>query len=134
MKKDVWQSAWHPVTSDVAIHLATVTASPGVVYPFDTGNLPPGLRKLNGLREAYISGCITSALSPEGPAVIAEVAAIRADEYVNKSYVWLIGVSGSEVYYNGPYKHFEGHIYSENEAVPIGKIFGNVQIPRDIGK
>jgi hypothetical protein len=130
MKENEWRSSWHAVTGDIAFHLTTVTASPGVVYSFDVANLPSALRNLPGLREAYISGRITSATSPEGIAVVGEVAAIRADEYINKSYVWLIGVSGSVVYYNGPYKHFDGHHFSENEAVPVGKIFGNIQIPR----
>ena len=126
MAKDEWRSEWHLISNSEA-HAATgSTASPGSVFPYAIASLPSQLQKLPGLTAAYISGYATSSISPEGVEVLGELAAVREDQGIGKGYVFVFGTSGSNVYFNGPYKFFDGHHFQNVGSVPIDKLFGNV--------
>ncbi len=130
MKKDTWRTEWHAVGSTEAYQLTTVTGSPGVVFPYAVSALPASLQALPGLHSAYISGNITTGMSPEGVAVLGEVAAICTGESIDKSYVWVFGQKNDgSIAYNGPYKHFPGHHFPAGDPIPIHSIFGNVPMP-----
>ena len=132
MNNDTWREDWHPVKNTEAHALTGSSARPGEVYSYDIHQLPSQLQKLPGLYASYISGYMTQSISPEGVTVLGEVVAARADEGIGKGYVWVFGLSGSGVYFNGPYKPFDGHHFPDTGSVPVDKLFGKVpEYPSD---
>ena len=126
MARDQWRPEWHLISNSEAHAVTGSTMSAGSVYPYPVTSLPSQLQKLPGLSAAYISGYATSSISPEGVAVLGELAAVREDQGTGKGYVYVFGTSGSNVYFNGPYKFFNGHHFQNVGSVPIEKLFGNV--------
>jgi len=61
--------------------------------------------------------------------MLGEVAALRSDQGIGKVYVWVFGLSGSGVYFNGPYKYLEGHHFTDTGSIPSDKLFGNIPPP-----
>jgi hypothetical protein len=85
------------------------------------------------LYASFISGYVNESVSPEGVAMLGEVAAVREDAGKGKGYVWVFGLSGSNVYVNGPYKYFDGHHFANTGSIPVEKLFGNVPEPPKSG-
>ncbi len=132
MNSEAWRTDWHKIMNTEAHALTGSAACPGVVYPYDIQQLPTQLQKLPGLYAGFVSGYLTQSISPEGVTVLGEVVAARADEGIGKGYVWVFGLSGSGVYFNGPYKPYDGHHFPDTGSVPVEKLFGNVpEYPRD---
>lgn len=130
MNNTEWNSKWHKITNQQAHQITGSLEHPGVVYPYPTSSLPSKLQRISGLYEAYVSSFLTQSLSPEDIEVGGELLVTRIDGSIGKGYVFLFGVSGSNVYFNGPYKPYEGHHFDTGSAVPIGKLFGQVEIPK----
>jgi hypothetical protein len=126
MSKNEWRPEWHRIDNAEAHAVTGSTVSAGSVFPYPITALPVQLQKLPGLSAAYITGYATSSISPEGVSVLGELAAVREDQGIGKGYVWVFGTSGSNVYFNGPYKYFDGHYFESVGTVPIDKLFGNV--------
>jgi hypothetical protein len=115
---------WKKCDANTAKQLVSGTLFPGQVFPFDTGNLPPGIQKLPGLAEAYISGFMDK--KETGPSLTGagEFVAVRYEGTTGKGYNWGFAVSGDgSVHFTGPFKYFEGHHFKSGEAVPVEKLF-----------
>ena len=55
-----------------------------------------------------------------------ELAAVRKDDGIGKAYAFLVGVSGGDVYFAGPYKDFDNHHFDMTKPIPLDSLFGNV--------
>jgi hypothetical protein len=81
---------------------------------------------LPGIYAAYIPGYLTASVSPENVSAIGELAAVRENGGIGKAYVWVFGISGNGVFFNGPYKFFDGHHFPDTGSIPVEQLFGNV--------
>lgn len=126
-----WRPQWHRIEPLHATFISSGTNVPGFLYPYPTGYLPPSLQKLPGLKEAFISGYTNWIVSPEDVIVQGEIVAARVDERekIGKGYVYLFGASDSGVYFNGPYKPWDGHHFDPTGPVPVDKLFGKTPVP-----
>ncbi len=118
---------WRLITNTEAYQLTDSTATKGIVYPYPIKNLPTSIRdKIPRIREAYVSDYITGSLSCDGATVLGELAVGREDGNIEKCYVYLFGISGSAVYFNGPYKPYYSHYVSFSGGIPVDRIFNHV--------
>jgi hypothetical protein len=118
------QFRWKKCDVDTANSLLSGTAFPGQVFPFDTNGLPPGIQKMPGLTEAYISGFVEKNETSPSLTGVGEFVAVRYDGTTGKGYNWGFAVSGDgSVHFTGPFKYFEGHHFNSGEAVPVEKMF-----------
>ena len=115
---------WSIIKNQEAHQVTGSTSNPDLVYPFPTGALPTPLQQLPGLSEAYVSGYAFPYQDVRDVTVQGELAVTRVDDGTGKAYVYFFGVSGSQVYFSGPYKQFEFHHYDTGSGVPIDRIFG----------
>lgn len=131
MKEMPWQGNWTEITESLAHEITGSTVNPGKVFSYPISDLPSSLQKLPGLSMAYVSGHLTHSLSPEDIVVQGEVVLSRIDfnAGIGKGYVFPFGISGSKVYFSGPYKPYDGHYFQTGSAVPVEKLFGKVKIP-----
>ena len=132
-----WRPEWHKIESLHATFISSGTNVPGFLYSYPTGYLPPSLRKLPGLNQAFISGYTNWIVSPEDVIVQGEIVAVRVDEKERKGkgYVYLFGATNDGIFFNGPYKPRDGHHFDSGAPVPVDKLFGRTPIPpKDEGR
>ena len=98
--------------------------------PYATGSLPTPLQKLPGLSEAYVSGYCSTYKDVKDVAVQGELVVARQDDGQGKAYVYFFGVSGSGVFFAGPFKPSNGHYFDTGSGVPVEELFGASPPPK----
>lgn len=129
MSNNSWRKDWHKIRNEKAHEITGSTSSPGEVHQIDVSQLPSQLQNLPGIRTAYVSGYCEPYKSPEKVTVQGELVAERTDSGLGKGYVYHFGVSGSGVYFNGPYKPYDGHHFSPSSPTPLDLLFGKAPKP-----
>jgi len=117
---------WHAVDHRTSTFISSGTNTPGNVYSYDTGHLPAPLKQLPDLHSSYISGYLLDAWVQAHPQITiqGEIVTIRNSPDTAKGDVFLFGVSGTQVYFSGPYKPSDGHHFDDINKVPLDKLFG----------
>jgi hypothetical protein len=115
---------WNKCDVNTAKCLLAGTDFPGQVFSLDVTGLPPGIQKLPGIKEAYISGLMNPIEVLPSLTGLGEFVAVRYEGTTGKAYNWGFAQSGDgSVLFIGPFKYFEGHHFESGKAVPVEKIF-----------
>ena len=128
---------WHPITEEQALKLTACTTSPGQIYPFPISELPSSLQRMPGLTSSFVSGYTSAFVTPDGTTGVGEFVVTREDAGTGKGYNYVLGVSGTGVFFSGPYKHFDKHYFSAGGPIPVGSLFGHASLVpshRDVSK
>ena len=123
---NTWNSKWCKIVNQEAHQ---ITGSFNNVCPYPINKLPSQLQNMCGISEAYISGSFSGSETPEGITIGGELLVTRIDNGLGKGYVYFFGISGSNVYFSGPYKPYDGHYFNTGSSVPVNKLFGKTTIP-----
>lgn len=116
---------WHTLDEAAAKALATVTNSPGLIYPMGTNALPGPLKKISGVASYYVSGYVTPQVLANGLTVGGEMLVARTDGATTKNYNFVFATnSGNNVEFAGPFTGF-GHHVTPSQSIPVNSLFGN---------
>jgi len=127
MKKDKWRNEWHPCDLSMMISLSGVTETPGQLTQMPMSGLNISLQNMPGIETVYISGYIIPQDNiPKELFPVGEFVLLRSDDDVRKAYNYAFAVSGDSIYFNGPYKYFDGHHTPLSGVVNIDACFGNI--------
>jgi len=121
------KTRWTRVVDQTAAEkLTQATLQPGVVYPLATSDLPQGLRRMQGAQSYFVSAYSTPIPTTPGVSAAGEMVVLRKDAGLAKAYNYVFATSsGGNVYYAGPFKHFDLHHLGSTEGVAVVDLFGH---------
>lgn len=117
---------WHPMSEAEAQSITNATKSPGLVYSLPIEEAPSNLQQMPGARSYFVSDYLTTIAFKDGLKIGNEIVIERTEEKLTKAYNFAVATSSDgKVYFNGPYKDFEGHNINSASSVPIVSLFGH---------
>ena len=81
---------------------------------------------MSGAVSYFVSGYTTQVAVAPGITAGGEIAVVRTDGPVSKAYNFVFAMSSNgQVYFNGPYKNFQGHHFDPGAAISVPSLFGH---------
>jgi hypothetical protein len=124
--RDKMLHKWTAIDMNALSELSKLTTSPGI-HQIGTTALPAPIQQMPGAVSYFVSAYSAPIPIGSNTLVSGELAVIRSDESKMKAYNYAFASSGDgRVYFNGPYKNFEGHHFSSTSQISMDSLFGHI--------
>lgn len=115
---------WHQADHTMAVQLTASTNYPGRVVPCSVTVIDPGIAKMPGIKEAYISGSVEHPLLVSSASGFGAFVVEQVVEGLGKAYVWGFAKDDQErVWYRPAEKPYEGHHFDPSDGIDINTLF-----------